>query len=167
ALVLGLVIAGSGTTANLMSVATHDLLAHRDQWDLLVGEPSRLGDAVEELLRFTTLGYGAPRFAVDDVVLAGQSIGRGDLLLCPFPAANHDAAVWVDPHRLDLHRPATAHLAFSVGPHYCLGANLARLEITSALGEVARRFPGLVPAGEPVWEHTFLFRNLVSLPVRL
>jgi len=167
ALVLGLVIAGSGTTANLMAVATHDLLTHRDQWDLLVSEPDRLEGAVEELLRFTTLGYGAPRFAVHDLVLCGQPIAQGDLLLCPFPAANHDPATWPEPHRLDLTRAPSAHLAFSLGPHYCLGANLARLEIATALGMVAHRFPDMTLAGPAMWEHTFLFRNITALPVRL
>jgi cytochrome P450 len=167
ALVLGLIIAGSGTTANLMAVAAHDLLERPDQWQLLVTEPGLVPNAVEELLRFTTLGYGAPRFAVADLRLAGRDIARGELLFCPFPAANHDRAIWVDPHTLDVTRSASAHLAFSIGPHYCLGANLARLEITAALGQLAARFPDVQPAGPPVWECNFLFRNLVSLPVRL
>ncbi|HEY5154117.1 MAG TPA: cytochrome P450, partial [Acidimicrobiales bacterium] len=76
------------------------------------------------------------------------------------------------PHRLDLARPtrsrlAESHLAFSLGPHYCLGANLARLEIAAALGTVADRFPDLAPDGPTGWSHSFLFRNVVSLPVRL
>lgn len=167
ALVLGLVIAGSGTTANEMAVGTYDLLASAGQWDRLVADPSRLGGAVEEILRFSTLGYGAPRFAIRDVELGGQTVAAGDMLLCPFPAANHDPVAYADPHRFDLDRPASTHLAFSIGPHYCLGANLARLEITSALGGLLAHFPTVQLDGAPVWEHTFLFRNLVSLPVRL
>jgi cytochrome P450 len=166
-LVLGLVIAGSGTTANLMAVATHDLLAHPAQWHRFAHDPGARPGAVEELLRFTTLGYGAPRFAVDDVELGGHAIAGGDLVLCPFAAANHDPVAWPDPHRLDLARPPSSHLAFSLGPHYCLGANLARLEIATTLGAVADRFPGLAPNGPTAWRHSFLFRNVVSLPVRL
>ena len=167
ALVLGLVIAGSGTTANLMSVSAHDLLADRQQWLDLVERPDRLPGAIEELLRFTTLGFGAPRFTIEDLVLGGHDIAAGDLLFCSLPAANHDPAAFTDPHRLDITREPSAHLAFSIGPHYCLGANLARLEITTALAALIDRFPAIEPAGEPTWELTFLFRNLQSLPVRL
>jgi cytochrome P450 len=167
ALVLGLVIAGSGTTANEMAVGTYDLLSSPGQRDRLVADPARLPGAVEEILRFSTLGYGAPRFAIEDLVLGGQPIAAGEMLLCPFPAANHDPAAYADPHRFDLDRPASTHLAFSIGPHYCLGANLARLEITSALGGLLRHFPGVRLDGEPQWDYTFLFRNVVALPVRL
>jgi cytochrome P450 len=167
ALVLGLVIAGSGTTANEMAVGTFDLLTAAGQWDRLVADPIRLPRAVEEILRYSTLGYGAPRFAIDDIELAGKSIAAGDMLLCPFPAANHDPAAYDDPHRFDLERPISTHLAFSIGPHYCLGANLARLEITSAVGGLLRHFPGVTLDGEAEWQHTFLFRNLIALPVRL
>jgi len=167
ALVLGLVIAGSGTTANEMAVGTFDLLTAPDQWRRLVDDPSCLPGAVEEILRYSTLGYGAPRFAIDDIELGGRTIAAGQMLLCPFPAANHDPAAYPDPHRFDLDRPDSTHLAFSIGPHYCLGANLARLEITSALGGLVRHFPEVRLDGDPRWKHTFLFRNLVEFPVRL
>ncbi len=167
ALVLGLVIAGSGTTANEMAVGTFDLLTSPGQWDRLVGDPALLPGTVEEILRYSTLGYGAPRFAIEDMVLDGESIAAGDMLLCPFPAANHDPLAYADPHRFDLERPTSTHLAFSIGPHYCLGANLARLEITSGVGGLLRHFPGVALDGEAEWQHTFLFRNLVALPVRL
>jgi cytochrome P450 len=166
-LILGLVIAGSGTTANEMAIGTHDLLSTPGQWPLLTADPGLLGGAVEEILRYSTLGYGAPRFAIDDVEVGGHRIARGEMLLCAFPAANHDPSVFDDPHRLDLTRPDANHLAFSVGPHYCLGANLARLEITAAVGGLAARFPTVRLDGEPTWEHTFIFRNLVALPVVL
>ena len=123
-----------------------------------MADPGRLGGAVEEILRFSTLGYGAPRFAIRDVELAGRTVAAGDMLLCPFAAANHDPAAYADPHRFDLDRPASTHLAFSIGPHYCLGANL---------GGLLGHFPTVRLDGAPAWEHTFLFRNLVSLPVRL
>jgi cytochrome P450 len=98
--------------------------------------------------------------------MGGQQLRKGQLVYINFAAANRDPRVFTEPDRLDVSRAnAKQHLSFGGGAHYCVGANLSRLEIERALGELFRRMPGLRLAGEPVWRrHGLVYRGLSSLP---
>ena len=134
-----LIIAGNETTRNSTSgavVALHD----QDRWGWLRAHPEHLPTAVEELIRFVAPVMHMRRTATQDIELGGQAIRAGDKVVVWYPAANRDPAVFDQPHVLDLTRDPNAHLGFGVGAHFCLGAHLARLQLTAMLGELLRRF---------------------------
>ncbi len=165
-----LLIAGYETTANEIADFAYVLFTHPDQLALLKERPELLPNAVEELLRFTPLTVSAayPRYATADVELAGDTIHTGQPVLISTNAANRDPAVFADPDRLDLTRPAAHHLAFGHGPHFCAGAPLARMELQVALGLLLQRMPDLQLACEPdavAWKTGLLFRGPDKLPV--
>lgn len=140
-----LLLAGHETTTNQIANAVATLLAHPDQLAALQADPTLLPAAVEELLRFIPLGAGAgfPRVATEDMTVAGVQVRKGESLLVSVASANRDDTEFAAPDRLDLRRDAGRHLAFGHGIHYCLGAQLARMELQVALGTLLRRFPGL------------------------
>jgi cytochrome P450 len=158
--------AGHETTADLTSMGTLALLRQRDQLELLQREPELIRAAVEELIRFDTSVQISQRVAHQDMELAGRRIAADDVFVALNGAANRDPARYTDPDRVDLRRPDPSHLGFGMGRHVCLGASLARAELQIALGAVARRFPALELAGEPVWRPTLFLRGLASLPLR-
>ncbi|GAA2069302.1 cytochrome P450 [Streptomyces albiaxialis] len=150
-MVRGLIVAGHETTANVLARGLLTLLRHPDQLaalrdDTADEEPARLPGAVEEILRTQVPGHGGLlRVATEDVVLpSGATIRAGQGVMAPVAAANHDPEPFAEPDAFDIRRGSeTRHLAFGHGPHYCLGANLARVEVRVALGTVLRRLPGL------------------------
>jgi cytochrome P450 len=165
-----LLIAGYETSANEIANFAYVLFTHPDQLALLKERPELVPNAVEELLRFTPLTVSAayPRYATADVELAGDTIHTGQPVLISTNAANRDPAVFADPDRLDLTRPAAHHLAFGHGPHFCAGAPLARMELQVALGLLLERMPDLQLACEPdavAWKTGLLFRGPEKLPV--
>ena len=130
-----LLVAGHETTVNLIGNGVLALLGHPDQCARLRDEPPLIGPAVEELLRFAgPLETATERFAREDVSVAGVTIPRGALVYAALASANRDGRQFPDPDRLDLGRDPNRHLAFGLGPHFCLGAPLARLEGQVALG---------------------------------
>jgi cytochrome P450 len=164
-----LIFAGHETTSNLIATGTLVLLDHPDQLARLRADLSLVPAAVEELLRFsgpaTTTG---PRFATEDVEIAGQRIGKGDLVVVALVSANHDESLFTDPDELDLARALSRNLAFGHGIHVCLGAPLARLEGDVAFTSLLRRVPDLrlaVPREEVTWQMTLNTRGLSALPV--
>jgi len=160
-----LVVAGNETTRNALSGAVV-ALDDAGQWSWLAGHPSRLRVAIEELLRFVSPVQHFRRTAVKDTVLGDQLVRAGDKVVVWYGAANRDPAVFSDPHLLDLTREDNPHLAFGIGPHFCLGAHLARLELSTMLGELLGRFPALRIDG-PVERTPSNFINGVRrLPVR-
>lgn len=167
-LVAGLIIAGSETTVHAIAFGALNLLRHPDQLRLLLASPDRVRPAVDELLRFDLFGrIGSPRFALEDVPLHGQTIRKGQMVLLLVAAALRDPEAFPDPDRLDLSRDTSQTIAFGIGPHYCLGASLARLEAETALGTLFRRFPGTTLDGAPTYGQHLTMRKLASLPVRL
>ena len=164
-----LVVAGHETTVGLIGNAVRNLLDHPDQLALLREDPSRISDAVEELLRYEgPVERTLNRWAAADVELGGETIRRGELVIAIVNSADRDPERFPEPDRLDVTRADTRHLAFGRGSHYCLGAPLARLETEIALETLFRRLPGLrlaVPREELEWRPTPGFRRLVSLPV--
>lgn len=169
ALGMFLLFAGHETTVTAIGHGVLWLLANPDQWQALVGDPSWIDAAVEEILRAPRLGGGGiPRYARVDLEIAGVRVRAGDLLLLDTGAANHDPAVFADPDRFDVHRPAAAHLSFGHGARYCVGAPLARIELQVVFSQLTARFPTLT-LGCPVAELTFdtrtLTGGLTALPV--
>jgi cytochrome P450 len=166
-----LLIAGYETTVNLIATGTLLLLQHPDQLARLREEPALIESAVEELLRLATpVDVATERYAGEEVELAGVTIPRGALVLVAIVSANADGTRFPDPERLDVSRGENRHLAFGLGPHYCLGAPLARMEARVALEALIQRFPHLrlaMPAEQLHWRPGVSLRSLVSVPVSL
>ncbi|MFE0824721.1 cytochrome P450 [Streptomyces sp. NPDC058847] len=142
-----LLIAGHETTANMLSLGAYALISHPDQLALLRDEPDRVDAAVEELMRYLSIGqYGPLRAALEDVELAGRLIRKGEVILTSIPAANRDPARFERADELDVGRSAAGHLTFGHGIHQCIGQHLARIEMRVGYSALLRRFPGLRPA---------------------
>jgi cytochrome P450 len=144
--------AGTDTTRNQLAAAVGALCAHPDQWALLAEHPELAPDAVHELMRYRPIIFGTLRRAAEDVELAGVRIPAGTLVAVNIATANRDACVVDDPDRLDITRQsAAAILNFGGGVHYCLGAHLARLELTEALRVITQRMPNARQTGPSPW----------------
>lgn len=161
-----LLAAGHETTTNLIGNGLRALLLHPDQWARLRENPSLLPSAVEEALRFDPPVQWTSRIAQEPLTLAGVAIPAGAFVSICLAAAGRDPDVFPDPDRLDIGRAGNKSLAFGFGPHYCLGAALARLEGQIVLGTLARRFPDLRLESESAqWLPLTTFRALKALPV--
>jgi len=136
-----LLVGGNETTTNLISNAAIQLDRHRDQRRLLLEDPARIPTAVEEFLRYDSPVQGLGRTTTAPVTLHGVTIPAGDQVLLLFGSANHDERRIADPERFDVLRDPNPHLAFGFGAHFCLGANLARLEARVAFEELLARLP--------------------------
>ncbi len=161
-----LLAAGHETTANLIGNGTLALLEHPDQLDWLARHPDLCAQAVDELLRYDSPVQVASRVARNDLILGGVSVRRGQQALVVLGAANRDPARYPDPDRLDLTRTGAPHLAFGNGPHFCIGAGLARLEAQETFNRLAQS--ALRPrAGGWLYrrDHSRTFRRLRSLHI--
>ncbi len=152
-----LISAGFVTTFNQIANSCYVLLVRPDRFASLLGRPEALPRAVEELLRFVPLpnGFAFPRYATEDIELGGARIRAGDPVLVDTAAANRDPEVFDDPDDLVLDRAVNPHLSFGHGPHYCIGAHLARVELQVALEVLLEDMPGLrlaVPEEELRWK---------------
>jgi cytochrome P450 len=161
----GLLTAGHFTTANLLGNGLLALLRHPDQLERLRADPARLPGAVMELLRYDGPVQATGRIAAEDVVLGGKQIARGEGVILVLGAANHDPARFPEPDRLDVTRDCGQHVAFGHGPHYCVGAPLARLEAELAFGALLRLDDLRLQVEEPMWRPSVTFRGLEALPV--
>jgi cytochrome P450 len=164
-----LYIAGHETTVNLIGNGVLALVRNRDQMQRLIDDPALMPGAVEELLRYDSPVQMTRRITLTDVAIGGKTIEKGAFCVLVLASANRDAGRFgEDSERLDVGRAeAHQHLSFGGGVHYCLGAALARLEGEVAIGSLIRRFPGLEPSGDPVWNGRINLRGLDRLPVRL
>lgn len=163
-----LLFAGHETTTNLIGIGVLELLRSTDQWQLLCCEPETLAlPATEELLRWVSPVQYGNRLVVNDVTIAGTTIGAGATVWPMHAAANRDPEVFANAETLDISRSDSAqHLALGFGAHFCLGASLARLECRIAVQALATRFPNLSLAGDSIeWTGNSALRRLVSLPV--
>jgi cytochrome P450 len=142
-----LIAAGSETTRNAIALGMAALIAHPDQWDVLRHDPAAVPGAVEEILRWSSPTLYNRRTATGDAEVAGQRIRTGDKVTLWWASANRDEAVFDDPFRFDVRRAPNPHLAFGYRSHFCLGANLARLEIRIMVEELLARFERLSLAG--------------------
>ena len=145
--------AGTDTTRNQLAAAIQALSAHPDQWALLAQHPELATTAVHELMRYRPIIFGTMRQAAVDVELAGIRIPAGTIVLANTAAANRDPDVFDNPDHLDITREdPPAMLTFGGGVHYCLGAHLARLELTEALRVITQRMPNPRQSGPSPWK---------------
>jgi cytochrome P450 len=166
--VMLLVGAGHETTMAQLTKSVLLLSRHPEQWARLVETPDLVPNAIEELLRVVALGHaGQPRMAREDVEFSGTTVEAGTTVFPVVNAANRDPAVFPDPDRFDVARPEAAqHLSFGRGAHFCLGAQLARMELQVALHTLVTRMPGLrvaEPDDELQWQPDSLTRGLRRL----
>lgn len=142
-----LMIAGHETTVNLLGNGLHLLLSHPDQLESLKREPSLMASAIEEMLRFESpVQRGTYRRTLEAVGIGGTTIPAGALVGALIGAANRDPEVFASPDRFDIRRRPNPHLAFGNGIHYCIGAELARLEAAIAFRRLLERAPNLRPS---------------------
>ena len=164
-----ILIGGDETTRHVISGGVHQLLVDPAQWKRVTADPAARPTAVEEMLRWVTPIKNMVRTATRDVELGGQRIEEGDELMLLYPSANRDEDVFDDPFRFDVDRTPNEHVAFGFGPHFCLGASLARLEIAVMLDELLGRLPDLAiadPDAELELRPANFVSGLESLPVR-
>lgn len=161
-----LVVAGNETTRHLLSGSVQALMEHPDQRRRLIEDPALIPTAVEELLRWTSPIMQFRRTVTVDTELAGQRMTAGDKVVLYYVAANRDPAVFTEPDRLDLSRNPNPHLAFGIGPHFCLGANLARLEARAALAALRPYLSTAQIAGPGARLASNFVNGLKSLPFR-
>ncbi|WP_188196294.1 cytochrome P450 [Nonomuraea sp. SYSU D8015] len=168
---LGLFLAGHETTGSVLARSILRLLDPRDGYERLAGRPELIPSAVEELLRLEQPGDSPLlRVATEDVELPSGVVRKGEGVIASFAGANFDPSVFPDPEVMDLRRETTQqHLAFGRGPHYCLGANLARMELQEILGVLVERLPDLalaMPAADVPWTEGNIIVRPVRVPVR-
>ncbi|MDI4233851.1 cytochrome P450 [Bradyrhizobium sp. Arg237L] len=159
--------AGHETTVNLIGNGLLALHRNSDQLTLLKANPALITNAIEEFLRYDSSVQMTGRAALEDIDLCGKRIPKGEAVLCLLGSANHDPAVYPDrPEQLDIARPNVKPLSFGGGIHFCLGAQLARIEAEIAISTLLRRLPDLRldDAENPQWRPTFVLRGLRRLP---
>jgi cytochrome P450 len=162
-----LINAGGDTTRNLVASGILALVDHPDERERLAADPSLLPTAIEELLRYTTPVTVFVRTATKDTELRGIPVKAGERAAMFYPSANRDENHFVDPDRLDISRAPNPHLAFGGGgTHFCLGANLARVEATAIIPEVLARLKDLELAGPVERVRSNLMNGIHSMPVK-
>jgi cytochrome P450 len=158
--------AGHETTANLLSGSLRYLLEKRELWEQLGAAPEMIPLAVEELLRFVSPVLWLSRLSAEDIELDGHVLRKGTRVQLGIGAANHDPSEFPNPEQLDFTRPKVNSLALGYGPHFCLGAALARMETHVVLSRLLERIPHL-QLGTRNFEYRPLYflRALKSLPI--
>jgi cholest-4-en-3-one 26-monooxygenase len=125
------------------------LLDNPDQLDALKQDPTLVNSAVEEILRYSPAVHSFRRQAMEDTEIRGQKIREDEKVILWYPSANRDEDVFAEPHRFDVRRSPNEHIAFGYGEHYCLGANLARMELREIFREIVTRIDGLEMTATP------------------
>jgi cytochrome P450 len=162
-----LFVAGFETTMNLLGNGTLALLRNPDQLERMRRDPSLVRTGVEELLRYDGPVHVTARIATQDVEIGGETVREGEQAVAILGAANRDPAQFGEPDRLDVARTPNRHLAFGGGPHFCLGAALARLEGQIAFATLLRRLPDLeLATASPAYRDHYVIRGVTELAVR-
>jgi cytochrome P450 len=162
----GLLLAGTDTTRNQVAASIDVLCDHPEQWEMLREQPDLALPAVDETMRHSPIAGATMRITVEDVELAGVVIPADTIVLANSAAANRDPAIYDDANRFDITRKGVPPiLTFGAGVHYCLGANLARLEIAEALKAVTRRLPNPRKTGPAPWKPLVSLSGPTSLPI--
>ncbi len=165
---VGLFIAGGAeTTRTAISHGIRAFIDHPEQWEELAATPELIDSAVEEVLRWVTPLNNFFRMALTDDVVGGQRIAAGDRLVLLYPSANRDEAVFANPAVFDIHRSPNPHLSFGFGTHLCVGANLARLVLTTMFRELSARATELAVVTEPDVEANIFARAVRSFKIRV
>jgi cytochrome P450 len=158
-------VAGNETLRNGLPGACMALIEHPEAQDRLRADPALMPAAVDELLRWWTPVMTFRRTATSDCELGGQRIGEGDKVVVSFTSANRDNAVFAEPDRFDIDRHPNPHLVFGHGPHFCLGAHLARTQMRALFDEVLARTSSIRYAGRPSFLRSNFQRGVKRLPV--
>jgi cytochrome P450 len=158
--------AGHETTVNLIGNGLLALYRNPDQLRLLKENPALITNAIEELVRYDSSVQLTGRTALEDIPVGGVDVAKGESVLCLLGAANRDPAVYPDPDRLDITRSNIRPMSFGGGIHFCLGAQLARIEGEIAVATLLHRLPNLKldDVERPDWRQTFVLRGLNRLP---
>ena len=164
---LFLLVAGNETTRNGISQGMLTLFQHPEERARLASDPSLWHTAADEILRWTTPVRAMRRVALETTPLAGQEIQEGESVVMVYASANRDDRVFDEPHAFRVDRTPNEHLALGFGPHYCLGANLAKMEIRITLGRILERLPGirLAEGARPVFTPSALIDGIESMAV--
>ena len=163
-----ILIGGDETTRHVMTGGVYQLLTHPQQWERLRDDRRVMTSAVEEMLRWVSPVKNMARTATRDVDVRGETIKAGQKLLLLYPSANRDSDHFADPFRFDIERSPNDHIAFGAGPHFCLGASLARLELRVFFNRLLDRMPELklVDADEPSYRPANFIIGYESMSVR-
>jgi cytochrome P450 len=162
-----LLIAGNETTRNALSGGMSQLIENPGERQKLVDNPTLIPKAVEEIVRHVSPVLNFARTATQDTELRGRKIQKGEKILLMYPSANRDADVFTDPDAFKVDRDPNPHVAFGIGNHFCLGANLARMEIRVMLEEILKRMPDMEYSdGPPSMHPSLLVRSFTHMPVR-
>ncbi len=165
-LLVVLLVAGNETTRNSISGTMSLLIENPDVREELIAHPEKIPQAMEEGIRLVSPVHSFGRTVVHDTELGGKELRAGETILLVYPSANRDADAFPDPDRFDIER-RPHHLGFGIGPHFCLGANLARMEMKVAFEEILRRLPDMEYSGRgPVIQPSSLVRSCVEMGVR-
>jgi cytochrome P450 family 142 subfamily A polypeptide 1 len=162
-----ILIGGDETTRHTLSGGTEQLARNRDQWDAVVADPALLPGAIEEMLRWTSPVKNMCRTLTSDTEFHGTSLREGEKIMLQFESANFDELVFDQPENFDVRRNPNSHLAFGFGTHFCMGNQLARLELSLMTSRVLKRLPDLRLADEsalPLRPANFV-SGLESMPV--
>ena len=162
-----LLTAGNETTRNSLSGGLWALAHHPDQYAALRADPSLVGSATEEILRYTSAVIYFMRTATREVMLGDTAIAAGDPVVLHYLMANRDPATFTDPEAFDITRSPNPHLAFGHGPHFCIGAALARLEIAVVLRAMTTRYASIEPVGSIGRTRSNIIAGYTSAPLRL
>jgi cytochrome P450 len=162
-----LLVAGHETTVNLIANAILAMLRHPSQWAAVAGDAPRAARVAEETLRYDPPVQLIGRIAAEDMTIGTTIIPKGDAIMLLLAAAQRDPAANERPDEFDPDRTNIRHLAFGHGPHFCLGAPLARLEAGIALSAVTARFPHAQLDGQPVYKPNVTLRGLSTLAVKV
>lgn len=165
---VGLFIAGGAeTTRTAISHGIRAFIDHPEQWEELAATPELINSAVEEVLRWVTPLNNFFRMALTDDVVGGQPIAAGDRIIMLYPSANRDESVFDDPFAFNIHRNPNPHLSFGFGTHLCIGANLARLVLTTMFRELSARATEMSVVTEPDVEPNIFARAVRSFQIRV
>jgi len=159
--------AGHETTVNLIGNGLYSLLRHPSQWSILRDDPKLIPNAIEEILRFESPVQAVGRTVLEPMTLGQMELEKNEIVLSLVGGANRDPAVFQDPERFDISRKDLRPLSFGGGIHFCLGAQLARIEAAVVFETILRRLPDLklVDPDQPKWRPSFVLRGLTELPV--
>jgi cytochrome P450 family 142 subfamily A polypeptide 1 len=165
-LLLVIMVAGNETTRNGISGGMQYLIENPGERQKLLDNPSLIPDAVEEMIRIVTPVRSFSRTVLEDTELMGHQVKKGQEVLIIYSAANHDARVFDAPHEFRIDRKP-AHIGFGIGSHFCMGANLARMEMRVAFEEILRRLPDMeFSDGGPEFRNSNLVRSCMHMRVK-
>jgi cholest-4-en-3-one 26-monooxygenase len=161
-----LIVAGNETTRNAITGGLYALINHPDQFERLKADLSLIPTAVEEIVRWTSPVIQFTRIATRDTVLRGQKIREGEVVALFYPSANRDEEVFNDPDKFDLTRTPNPQIAFGIGEHYCLGANLARLELQVMFRQLIERLEAVEMTGPIERMRSSFVGGIKHMPIR-